>query len=207
MLHRPAGVAFDVSAAARRSRAVRYVPPMSETTVERVTRLVDDFDQRVQAAPPDAWGNPAPCEDWTARDVVAHVLGSMNRLLAQGGEPATIADDADIVEEWNRTKPAFEAMLGEADLTQNVPGPFGPMPLEQVLGRLMATDVLVHTWDLARAVGGDEQLGDDDVRHAFEGLRPMDAMIRQPGVFGPKVESAPDADTQTQFLNFLGRTV
>jgi uncharacterized protein (TIGR03086 family) len=180
---------------------------MSETTVERVTRLVDDFDRRVQEAPSDAWSNPAPCEDWTARDVVAHVLGSMNRLLAQGGEPATIADDADIVEEWNRTKPAFVAMLGQADLTQNVPGPFGPMPLEQLLGRLMATDVLVHTWDLARAVGGDERLGEDDVQHAFDGLRPMDAMIRQPGVFGPKVESAPDADPQTQFLNFLGRTV
>lgn len=186
---------------------MRYVPDMSETTVERVTRLVNDFDRRVQDAPTDAWDNPAPCEGWTARDVVAHVLGSMNRLLAQGGEPATIADDADIVAEWNRTCPAFLAMLPQADLSQNVPGPFGPMPLDQLLGRLMANDVLVHTWDLARAVGGDEQLGADDVQHAFDGLRPMDGMIRQPGVFGEKVESAPDADLQTQFLNFLGRTV
>ncbi len=184
-----------------------YVATMSETTVERVTRLVNDFDRRVQAAPPDAWGNPAPCDDWTARDVVAHVLSSMNRMLAQGGEPATIADDADIVAEWNATKPAFLDMLGQADLTATAPGPFGPMPLEQLLGRLMANDVLVHTWDLARAVGGDEQLGADDVQHAFDGLQPMDAMIRQPGFFGPKVESAPGADTQTQFLNFLGRTV
>jgi uncharacterized protein (TIGR03086 family) len=180
---------------------------MSETTVERVTRLVNDFDRRVQAAPAGSWGNPAPCDDWTARDVVLHVMGSMNRLLAQGGEPRAIADDADIVAEWNTTRSAFLEMLPHADLTQNVPGPFGPMPLEQVLGRLMATDVLVHTWDLARAVGGDEQLGADDVQHSFDGLRPMDAMIRQPGVFGPKVEPAPDADAQTQFLNFLGRTV
>ena len=35
----------------------------------------------------------------------------------------------------------------------------------------------------------------------------MDAMIRMPGVFGPKVESAADADPQTELLNFLGRTV
>jgi uncharacterized protein (TIGR03086 family) len=180
---------------------------MSETTVERVTRLVNDFDRRVQAAPPDVWDNPAPCDEWTARDVVAHVLGSMRRMLAQGGDVAPITDDADIVAEWNETKPAFLAMLGHADLTQTVPGPFGPMPMEQMLGRLLANDVLVHTWDLARAVGGDEQLGADDVRHAFAGLQPMDAMIRQPGVFGPKVESAADADEQTQFLNFLGRTV
>jgi uncharacterized protein (TIGR03086 family) len=180
---------------------------MSETTADRVTRLINDFDRRVQAAPADSWSNPAPCDDWTARDVVAHVLGAMNRMLAQGGEPKEIAADADIVAEWNATKPQFLAMLGSADMTMNVQGPFGPMPLEQALGRLMATDVLVHTWDLARAVGGDEQLGADDVAHAYEGLKPMDAMIRMPGVFGPKVESAPDADLQTQFLNFLGRPV
>lgn len=180
---------------------------MSETTLDRVTRLVNDFDRRVQAAPPDAWSNPAPCDDWTARDVVAHVLGSMNRMLAQGGEPAEIADDADIVAEWNATRPAFLDMLAQADMAQTADGPFGPMPLEQLLGRLLANDVLVHTWDLARAVGGDEQLGADDVQHAFDGLRPMDAMIRQPGVFGPKLEPAPGADVQTQFLNFLGRTV
>ena len=180
---------------------------MSETTADRVTRLINDFDRRVQAAPADSWTNPAPCADWTARDVVAHVLGAMNRMLAQGGEPKEIAPDADIVAEWNATKPQFLTMLGAADMTMNVQGPFGPMPLEQALGRLMATDVLVHTWDLARAVGGDEQLGEDDVAHAYEGLKPMDALIRMPGVFGPKVESAPDADQQTQFLNFLGRQV
>jgi uncharacterized protein (TIGR03086 family) len=180
---------------------------MSETTAERVTRLVNDFDRRVQAAPADSWSNPAPCSEWTARDVLGHVLGSVRRLLAAGGEPTPLADDADLVAEWNTAKPQFVAMLGSVDLSQVVQGPFGPMPLEQMLGRLMATDVLVHTWDLARATGGDEQLGDDDVAHAFDGLRPMDAMIRQPGVFGPKVESAPDATLQTQFLNFLGRTV
>jgi uncharacterized protein (TIGR03086 family) len=178
---------------------------MSETTADRVTRLINDFDRRVQAAPADSWSNPAPCDGWTARDVVAHVLGGMNRMLAQGGEPKEIVADADIVAEWNATRPQFLAMLGTADMTMNVQGPFGSMPLEQALGRLMATDVLVHTWDLAHAVGGDEQLGADDVAHAYEGLKPMDAMLRMPGVFGPKIESAPDADLQTQFLNFLGR--
>jgi uncharacterized protein (TIGR03086 family) len=178
---------------------------MSETTQERVTRLVNDFDRRVQAVPADGWGSAAPCDGWTARDVVVHILGSMNRLVAAGGEPREVAADADIVAEWNATRSAFLGMLPHADMTMSVPGPFGPMPLEQLLGRLMATDVLVHTWDLARATGGDERLGEDDVAHAYEGLKPMDAMIRQPGVFGPKVDSPEGADLQTQFLNFLGR--
>ena len=35
----------------------------------------------------------------------------------------------------------------------------------------------------------------------------MDAMIRMPGVFGPKIESAEGADLQTEFLQVLGRAV
>jgi hypothetical protein len=66
-------------------------------------------------------------------------------------------------------------------------------------------DVLVHTWDLARAVGADERLDEGSVRHAYEVLKPMDAVIRQPNVFGPKLESPPGADLQTEFLYFLGR--
>jgi uncharacterized protein (TIGR03086 family) len=81
------------------------------------------------------------------------------------------------------------------------------MPFEQVIARFICTDVLVHTWDLARAAGLDEKLNQDAVAHAFEGMKPMDANIRVPGFFGPKVEPPPGADLQTQFLSFLGRKV
>jgi hypothetical protein len=66
-------------------------------------------------------------------------------------------------------------------------------------------DVLVHTWDLARTVGADEHLDEELVRQAYEVLKPMDAMIRQPGVFGAKLEPPAGADLQTEFLYFLGR--
>ena len=49
-------------------------------------------------------------------------------------------------------------------------------------------DALVHTWYLACTVGADERLDEDSVRQAYEVLKPMDAMIRQPNVFGPKLE-------------------
>jgi len=76
-----------------------------------------------------------------------------------------------------------------------------------LIGRLIATDVLVHTWDLARAVGGDERLDLAAVSDAYSGLKPMDEMIRRPGVFGPKIEPPAHADEQTEFLCFLGRRV
>lgn len=55
----------------------------------------------------------------------------------------------------------------------------------------MTMDLLVHTWDLARAMGADERLDEEIVREAFEALKPMDAMIRQPNVCGPRLEAAP----------------
>ena len=69
----------------------------------------------------------------------------------------------------------------------------------------MTMDVLVHTWDLARTIGADERLDEEFVRQAYEALKPMDAMIRQPRVFGPKLEPPAGADLQTEFLYFLGR--
>ena len=108
---------------------------------------------------------------------------------------------------WPAVRDGLLAAVDSADLTQNLPGPFGPMPAEQIIGRFMSMDILVHTWDLARAVGGDEQLDADAVERAYSGLKPMDAMIRQPGIFGPKIEPAEGDDLQTEFLKFLGRSV
>ena len=71
-----------------------------------------------------------------------------------------------------------------------VEGPAGKMAFEQMLARFVCMDVLVHTWDLARAVGGDEQLDEGSVTQAYRTLKPMDEQIRQPGFFGPKLDTS-----------------
>lgn len=182
---------------------------MSNDVIDRITKLVHDFDARVQAASADSWGNQSPCAEWKARDVVVHVGNSLLGLGAglAGREGRQIGPDEDITAAWNEARDTFLGALDGADLSTTLPGPFGPMPAEQLIGRLISTDVLVHTWDLARAVGGDEHLDAEAVAGAYSGLKPMDAMIRQPGVFGAKVEAATDADLQTEFLSFLGRAV
>lgn len=182
---------------------------MAEEVVERYTKLADQFGERVEATPDEAWDRPAPCEGWTARDVLKHVTDSQRRgawqLSGNEGDPPP-ASTEDPKALWRESYAAFkEAMAQPGAMAKQVTGPMGPMPAEMIVGRFLATDVLVHTWDLARAVGGDEKLDADAVSQAYKGLQPMDAMIRQPGVFGAKVEPAADADEQEQFLNFLGR--
>jgi uncharacterized protein (TIGR03086 family) len=181
---------------------------MSEQVIQRMQALIAGFDARVQAAPSDAWSNQSPCDEWKARDVVAHVSNNYLRIggALAGEELAPVADDEDIVAGWNRGKAAMLTGLTK-DLSQELAGPMGPMPAVDMLGRFIASDTLVHTWDLARSVGGDEKLPEDIVTGAFAGFKPMDAMIRGRGVFGDKIEVDESTDVQTQFLSFLGRKV
>ena len=59
-------------------------------------------------------------------------------------------------------------------------------------------DVVVHTWDLARATGLDETLDADIVHDMLVGMEPLDEMLRTSGHYGPKVAVGADADEQTR---------
>ncbi len=84
-------------------------------------------------------------------------------------------------------------------------GRFGEQTLESLVSRLVCSDVLVHTWDLARATGQDERLDAPAAATAYELLQPLDATARVPGGFGARVPAPPGADAQTRLLTFCGR--
>ena len=170
--------------------------------------LAADFDTRVTGT--TDWTAASPCEGWTSRDVVAHIVGNHRGMVAQatGTTAPELAADDDIVAAWKSATSALHAVLCDPEkAATSVQSPFGPMPLEQMVGRFICNDVLVHTWDLARATGQDESLNADAVAAAHSGLKPLDAMLRSPGIFGPKVDAPEGADAQTEFLCFLGRAV
>jgi uncharacterized protein (TIGR03086 family) len=175
---------------------------------DRYRQVSNGFDAAVKAATPDKWDAQSPCEQWTARDVVAHVVAGHRGVVAgvKGGESKPLGADEDPKEAWEEASRSIDEITRDPNaLAKEIDGPVGKMPAGQIIGRFVTMDLLVHTWDLARAVGADERFDEDSVRHAYEALKPMDEMIRQPNVFGPKVEPPRDADLQTEFLYFLGR--
>jgi uncharacterized protein (TIGR03086 family) len=109
---------------------------------------------------------------------------------------------------WAGGRDAIQAALEDpAVATTEFDGFMGKSTFEQMVARFGFIDLTVHSWDIARAAGGDEKLDPTDVHDMFEMVKPMDEMLRSPGVCGPKVEVPADADEQTQFLTFLGRQV
>jgi uncharacterized protein (TIGR03086 family) len=125
---------------------------------------------------------------------------------ATGSEAQEVAADEDPVLAWSDAYERLRALSKDPDvLSRPVRGPGGPIPLEEALGSLVSMDTQIHTWDLARAVGGDERLDPDVVQFSWELLEPLDATIRHPGIFGPKIDPPEGSDAQTRLLYFLGR--
>ena len=71
--------------------------------------------------------------------------------------------------------------------------------------RICTYDVLVHTWDLARATGLDETLDPEEVHRYVSGMEEADVAMRQSGHYGPRVPVPDDADQQTRLIAFTGR--
>jgi uncharacterized protein (TIGR03086 family) len=174
-------------------------------------RVAGAFTNTVEGVAPDAWDNPAPVEGWLARDVVRHLTEWFPAFL-QGGTGITLATgpsvDDDPVAAWRHQTDAVQALLDDpavADREHDLPH-IGRMTLAQATDMIYTSDVFLHRWDLARATGQDETLDPERCAAMFEGMLPMDEMLRQSGQYGPRVEVPGDADVQTKLLAFIGRT-
>jgi uncharacterized protein (TIGR03086 family) len=178
---------------------------------EKFRRAVAGMSAVVEAVPIDEWSASSPCAEWTAGHVVGHVIGAFHRVSAVetgtsfGPDDHVVAVGDDPAAAYAEARDRALGVLTEDNLAKNVQSPMGQIPLDQQVGMFSTPDVLIHTWDLAKAVGIDVKLDAGLVQETYDALLPMDDMIRMAGVFGPKVEPPPGADLQTTLMCFTGR--
>jgi uncharacterized protein (TIGR03086 family) len=176
---------------------------------ERYTRIASQFTDRVRRVPAAAWDADSPCAGWTARDVVGHLTEWIPGFFAgQGvafGEVPSVDDDP--VGAWNAVDAALAAALDDpAQPGRTIENPFGPRSLADTVDMIVVPDVLIHTWDLARATQLDESLDPDQIQRMLDSMGSMpDETLRADGMFGPRIEVSDDVDDQTRLLAFLGR--
>ncbi len=167
--------------------------------------LAAGFGDRLNAVQADQWDTPSNCSEWTVRELAEHAVDAQRRLPAALGAEVGIELGDDPAAAWSQIMAvATQAYEADGALEQVVPSPFGEQPVGQALG-LMTMDMLVHTFDVARSTGGDEQLPEAACAHALEQLQPMDEMIRQSGMFAEKISVPDDATVQAKFIAFTGR--
>ena len=176
---------------------------------DRYRKVAAAFTDRVRAVPADRWDAPAPCEGCVARDVVRHLVEWVPGFFfgTWGIEPAPAPSvDDDPVGAWLALDASIRGALDDPEVARREADTrMGRSSFEATLDTICTGDVLVHTWDLARATGLDDSLDPDEVHRMLEGAEPLDAELRASGHYGPRVEVPADADEQTRLLAFLGR--
>lgn len=138
-----------------------------------------EFGRRLDAV--TDWAAPTPDTEWDVRKLVVHVVEEQQwvPLLLAGrtvGEARSRLD-----------------RLGD-DLAE-----------EWARYSRAATDVIIHSWDLARAVGAGERLDDELVAAAWSQLEPQKDMLQASGLFAPPVPLPDDASLQSRLLALTGR--
>jgi uncharacterized protein (TIGR03086 family) len=182
---------------------------MSEIA-DRYRAVADGFTRRATAVPDAAWDRPAPCVGWVARDVVGHLVEWIPPFLhdAAGVElPEGPSIATDPAHAWLTMSDGIQALLDDPkSASRDFYHPrAGRHRLDDAIAMFILGDVLIHTWDLARATGLDEALDAAEVAWMFEGMQGIDEMLRQSGQYGPKIDVDETADLQTRLIAFTGR--
>jgi uncharacterized protein (TIGR03086 family) len=181
---------------------------LREEMADRFQRVAEGMTQRVEAVPPQLWDAPAPCEGWVARDVVEHLAEWLPGFyFGTFGVPLPTLPSAadDPVATWTELRDLLQAAIDDPDIAFRT----AHTPLGDTFAAAFhaaVSDVLVHTWDLARATGLDEHLDADEVHRQVAHLGEMPfELMEQSGHYGARVAVPDGADEQTRLLAALGR--
>jgi hypothetical protein len=93
----------------------------------------------------------------------------------------------------------------DTDVAQLVDTTRGPVPAGEYVTEVFA-DLLVHTWDLARALGTGDQLPEELVHQCAAWFASVEGTWREAMIIGSRPVTHPDADAQTQLLAAFGRS-
>jgi len=153
----------------------------------------------------DQWDLPTPCAEWDARALVEHVIGFHEFLLLRPMGIRAGRPREGPAARWLATHEAISRALRSPALDEPVKGFDGVArrPREVLDG--ITPDVLVHTWDLARSVGGPDRLDPELCAWANRGIDRRDARRPPPDLVGAPVVVDASADGQDRLLAWWGR--
>jgi uncharacterized protein (TIGR03086 family) len=188
--------------------------PVSEIA-ERYRRRADSFARTVAAAAPGEWSNQSPCADWTARDVVGHVVDMHSVMLRPLGRAPDQrrSVERDPLGAFRSARGELEAVLADPELAAiETDTPMGRMTVQQHIDAVASADMVIHRWDLARATGQDATIDPEEVARLWPEAQQIGDEMRTPGafgpgivVYGPEVAVPADAPLQDRLLGLLGR--
>jgi uncharacterized protein (TIGR03086 family) len=169
------------------------------------------------AVGPESLADPTPCEEYTVEQLAGHLISVVQRLAAaaRGVDLSTGPADvsglapAELVSAFETARTDQEASWADDEVLDRVLDlPFGSMP-GQVILTAYVSEITVHTWDLATALGVEVPWDPAMIAGSLAVIRqalPADPRGAEAGIpFGPVVPTGPDASPLDQLVAWLGR--
>lgn len=188
-------------------------PSALDDPVLRHSQAAAAFARRVAAVRPEQWDAPTPCTEWDVRALVGHLVDEHRWLVPLLGGRSLEEAGHHLAGEPVGDAPAqaWEAVLAEAgpaveraDLGATVHLSYGDAPAAHYLSEL-TTDVVVHGWDLATALGIDPDPEPDLVAAVLAWVEPRSGGLADTGLFDPPQPVDDDADALTRLVALTGR--
>lgn len=181
---------------------------MQQKTEAQLADAAGEMGRLLAGIRPEQWSAPTPCSGWDVRALVAHVVqGSARFAVALGSDPqaTTTEPTADGFERNAAALLAAAAQPGVLDRIVEVP--FGRVPGAVAL-HLQLTELLVHGWDVAVAVGDRPRFSDQLAAQELEfTLRTLPAVPPDRNPFAPSQPVADTAPALDRLVATLGRSV
>jgi uncharacterized protein (TIGR03086 family) len=169
--------------------------PAIDDVGERHLAVCRRFGEAVALADGN-WKRRSPCDEWDARGVLEHVIGFHDVLLLRPLELKPDRPRSDPQVRWRLTYDSLTEAIESGRATQ--------LDAYQLLPSL-TRDVLVHTWDLARAVGADDRLDPGWCELFYAGLPTDPQLLAASGMFNTPIAVNDEIDSQARLLARLGR--
>ena len=180
----------------------------STTVLHDYSRLADRFGAVVDRLDETDWERDSPCEGWSARDVLHHVVSTQRDFLAQHDIDASTGADtqADPRAAWHAHDERLRELLADpAVASHEYDGVFGRTTVGASIVSFYGFDLVVHRWDIAAAAGLDERFDKRELDMIESSADGFGEHLYDDGVCKPAVSTAADADRQARVLARLGR--
>jgi uncharacterized protein (TIGR03086 family) len=170
----------------------------------------------VKQVTPRQFANATPDSEWNVRDLVEHMLYELlfvpdllnGKTIAEIGslyEGELIDEDAiDLSYLWQRAadKAEYSAEMCDPDETAHLS--YGEVSVSDYLQEV-ATDMLIHAWDLGKAIGVPVTFDTTVATLAYQNALPKEKILHSSELFGEQISVAKDASIQTRLLGLFGR--
>ncbi len=159
------------------------------------------------------WTAPTPDTEWNVRQLVSHVIEEQQwvlpllagRTVAEARSRLDPLGD-DLAAEWARHSARAIEAWADVDLERIIRLSRDAVPAGQYLAE-QVSDVIIHTWDLARAIGTDDTIPTELAAAAWTVFVPQRDTLEASGLYAAAVSVPADAPLQTRLLALTGRDV